>query len=37
MLKLVDKLIILGAPIILDLCDNIFIAEYATDNEYVPG
>ena len=27
----------LGAPIILDLCDNIFIAEYATDNEYVPA
>ena len=27
----------LGVPIILDLCDNIFIAEYATDSDYVPA
>jgi hypothetical protein len=27
----------LGVPIILDLCDNIFIEEYATDSRYVPA
>ncbi|MGB3765870.1 MAG: hypothetical protein WA947_04885 [Phormidesmis sp.] len=27
----------LGVPIILDLCDNIFIENYAADNNYVPA
>jgi hypothetical protein len=27
----------LGVPIILDLCDNIFIEEYAADSHYVPA
>lgn len=27
----------LGTPIILDLCDNIFIADYAADSQYVPA
>ena len=27
----------LGVPVILDLCDNIFIDEYAADNDYVPA
>ena len=27
----------LGTPIILDLCDNIFIADYAADSKYVPA
>jgi glycosyltransferase involved in cell wall biosynthesis len=27
----------LGVPIILDLCDNIFIDEYAADSDYVPA
>lgn len=27
----------LGVPVILDLCDNIFIDEYAADNNYVPA